>query len=845
MPENPIQDLLPFVQKPSRYMGTEINRIQKDASKMALSVALAFPDLYEIGSSHFGTQILYHVLNQRPDIVAERVFAPDRDFEKQLRNRSLALMSLENQRPLNGFDILGFSLLYELNFTNVINMIDLAGLPLYAMDRDENRPLVIAGGPCVCNPEPMAEFFDAMVFGDAEELILKIADAWLQWKKSGEKKIALLHRWADLEGVYVPRFFKATYDAQGRQHLQVENGYNAHITRSIISDMDSAAFPDQPIMPFGKPVHDRLRLEISRGCSRGCRFCQAGMIYRPVRERKPKTLLKLAQHGLAATGYEDMSLLSLSTGDYSCLGALMEILMQRCQSQRVAISLPSLRAGVLTPRLMTLIRSVRKTGFTIAPEAGSQRLRDVINKNITYDDVACTVQDAFALGWRIIKLYFMIGLPTETDADIDAIVDMVKKLKRIKGPNGRTGQINVSVTTFVPKSHTPFQWAAQISLAESQSKIAYLKSEFEKIRAVRFKWQSPGMSLVEGVLARGDRRLGRALVNAWKNGCVFDGWTDQFKLKRWLKALESSDISADFFTHRERTLDDPLPWDHMVSKIDPEFLKSQYLAAEKGERIKDCRHGNCHNCGVCDFKILQPLVFDQCPQSVQSTLPSILNEQTFIKFLLTYKKMGPARFFGHLEIARHFIRAVRRARIDVKYSKGYHPMPKISFDNPLPLGVESESENMRIMVASHHTENDLLERINPFLPPGLKLLTCRPIPQGGGSNKAKEDCYIVELANSVIDSSLIDEFINSKQWDYTRRRHKGRSQQIDLKTVVTTLLFVTNNTLQVGIKPDAKLTARPADILRSVFQLSETAIQAARVRKLRRCFNAGPASEDG
>ena len=309
--------------------------------------------------------------------------------------------------------------------------------------------------------------------------------------------------------------------------------------------------------------------------------------------------------------------------------------------------------------------------------------------------------------------------------------------------------------------------------------------------------------------------------------------------------MENSDISADFFAHRERTMDDPLPWDHMVSKIDPEFLKAQYLVAEKGELIQDCRHGNCHKCGVCDFKILQPLVFDQCPQSAPATLPSMMNEQTFIKFLLTYEKLGPARFFGHLEIARHFSRAVRRAGIDVKYSKGYHPMPKISFDNPLPLGVESESEYMRIMVASQHTENDLLERINPFLPPGLKLLTCIPAPQGEGGNKAKEDCYIVEFTNSVVDSSLIDEFKNSKQWDYTRRRHKGRPQQFDLKTVVTTLLLINNKTLQVGIKSDAKLTARPADILRSVFQMTETVIQAARVRKLRRSFNTRPASEDG
>lgn len=830
MPANPIQDLLPSVQMPSRYLGTEIHSTRKDPSTVALNVALGFPDLYEIGSSHFGIQILYHILNQRTDIIAERVFAPDRDLEDLLRRRKIPLMSLEHQRPLKHFDLIGFSLLYELNYTNVLNMLDLAGLHLYAEQRGEDDPFVIAGGPCVCNPEPMAGFFDAMVFGDAEQLIVDLADQWLHWKNSGAKKIDLLRRWSRLEGVYIPRLFTTVYDTRGFQRLQAEAHARSPVKRRVVSNLDGAPFPDRPVIPFGRPVHDRLRLEISRGCSRGCRFCQAGMIYRPVRERKPATLLEMARKGLAATGYEDMSLLSLSTGDYHCLSPLMETLMQRCRRDHVAISLPSLRAGVLTPRLMELIRSVRKTGFTIAPEAGSQRLRDVINKNITYEDVAQTVEDAFAMGWRLLKLYFMIGLPTETDNDLDAIVAMVKKLLRIKGPNGRKGHINVSVTTFIPKAHTPFQWAAQIPLEVSKAKIAYLKSAFDTMRTVRFKWQDPGMSLIEGILARGDRRTGAALVNAWKNGCIFDGWTDQFDLSRWMDALTQARIPIEFFTSRERIVDEPLPWDHMDSRVDPDFLRGQWASAQVGELVTDCRHGECHGCGVCDFQQRLPRVYESCPHAPQVDQDQA--DREFLTYELTYAKVDSARFFGHLEMMRHFGRAVRRAAIEVKYSGGYHPMPKIAFDNPLPLGVESESELMRMTVASRHGEAGLIDKINPFLPPGLRILTCRLKTPGRAACSAEEDRYRVVLSGPGVDPEQVDAFKRSERWDFTRIRHNGRVQHFDLKTAVVRLTILDEKTIDIAIRADCKPKARPADILQSVFKMETANIQGARVRKL-------------
>ena len=388
MPILNIDEILPFVEKPSRYLGSEINTVKKELDRVKLRFALAFPDLYEIGTSHFGMQILYHILNEDPDIAAERVFAPGTDMETRLRNTGKPLFSLESREPINRFDIIGFSLLYELNYTNVLTILDLGHIPFLASDRDLSYPLIIAGGPCVCNPEPVADIFDAMVVGDGERVITRMAAAWLDWKTEGrsDKKL-LLQKWSQIEGVYIPSFFKARSDMRGLQILEPRFSAYTQVKRAIVDDLNRVPFPDKPIIPYGKPVHDRLRLEVSRGCTRGCRFCQAGMIYRPVRERSPDRLMALSASSLAATGYEDLSLLSLSTGDYGCIAPLMERLMVCFASDNVAVSLPSLRAGTLTPELMRLIKMVRKTGFTIAPEAGSQRLRDVINKNISEQEI--------------------------------------------------------------------------------------------------------------------------------------------------------------------------------------------------------------------------------------------------------------------------------------------------------------------------------------------------------------------------------------------------------------------------------------------------------------------------
>ncbi len=832
-----IEDLLPYVQNPSRYLGTEVNRIVKAPQSVKMKIALAFPDLYDIGTSHFGIQILYHLLNRQGDILAERIFAPATDMEALLRRHDIALPSLESSRAMGEFDLVGFSLLYELNFTNVLNMLQLGKIPLKWEQRQDHHPIIIAGGPSVCNPEPMADFFDAMVFGDGETVVLEMAQAWIRWKESGGgDKAVLLEAWSRLEGVYIPRFYKADYDENGFQHLTPTGQGSPTITRAIVSQLDPASFPDRPIIPFGKPIHDRLRMEVARGCTRGCRYCQAGMIYRPVRERSPRSIMELIEDALENTGYEDLSLLSLSTGDYSCLTQLMEHLMLRCSAERVAVSLPSLRAGSLSPRLMALIRSVRKTGFTIAPEAGSQRLRDVINKNITDKDIQTTVESAFELGWTVIKLYFMIGLPTETDEDLDAIVDMVQRLKQIKGRQRRKPKINVSVTTFVPKPHTAFQWAAQLSLEASRRKIGYLKERLQ-MSGVQVKWQKPEMSVLEGLLARGDRRLGTLIQRAVQNGCTFDGWNDQFDFERWRAAMAQCDLDIDFFITRPRDLEEPLPWQHMDARVDLSFLKSQWQAAHRSESdaegVQDCRNGACHGCGVCDFDSIAPSVYKTYePHGADVPDQGPADADHYIWLCLTYTKMGDARFFGHLELSHIFSRAVRRAKIQVQYSKGFHPMPKLSFDDPLPLGIESRAEKMCMLVATRHSCVEVVEALNRRLPEGVRIIDCRLRSEAKKLNIGAVQRFSIRLAENRFDADLLIRFNDSETWPYVRTNHKGREHHIDLKRSIERIGFEGNHTLVYDISPASPFTIRPADVLKGIFQLPVDLLLGAKVVKL-------------
>ncbi|NNK01792.1 MAG: DUF2344 domain-containing protein [Desulfatitalea sp.] len=601
------------------------------------------------------------------------------------------------------------------------------------------------------------------------------------------------------------------------------------IKRAVVDDLDTAAFPLKPVVPYGKPVHDRLRLEISRGCSRGCRFCQAGMIYRPVRERSPSNVLRLVKEGLAHTGYEDISLLSLSTGDYTCLTPLMMQLMVLCWKQRVAVSLPSIRAGALTPELMQLIRQVRKTGFTIAPEAGSQRLRDVINKNLTEEEIVNTVENAFSLGWKVIKLYFMIGLPTEAQEDLDAIVALVSRLKQIKGTGRKRGRLNVSITPFIPKAHTPFQWEAQIGTTETRKKIEYLKAKLNT-PGVHFKWQNPDMSLLEGMISRGDRRVADIIENAWRLGCIFDGWSDRFDANRWQHAINESGISAEHFTKRARELDEPLPWDHMDSGINRLFLRQQHVAARKGEPISDCRYGDCHQCGICDFKTTSPKIFKHYSQPENGKREES-QEGEHKQLALSYTKIDQARFFGHLEVAGMFARALRRSGVEVVYSRGFHPMPRISFENPIPLGMESLGERMRIKVGKNVTCRDLLEGLQRHMPEGIRITSCRPVSGQDAKLSQGIHRYRIFINSDKLDWSIWRRFQSMAAYPYQRTGKRGVGRSLDLKEFVQKATYNPKGWLQIHIASQSGVTLRPAEVLKVLFNV--TAKEAATLKTVK------------
>ncbi len=856
-----IQEILPFVEMPSRYIGSEVNTIKKNHEKINLKFALCFPDLYEIGTSHFGMQILYTILNNNPNIVAERFFAPAPDMEEILKKKNLPLFSLESKTDLREFDILGFSLLYELNFTNILTMLNLSKIPFFAEQRDESFPLIIAGGPCAFNPEPLANFFDAFVIGDGEEVILEISKVFIEWKKNGDNnKKTLLKLLAKIHGIYVPSLFITNFNSMGIQTLiPVDPDYKI-IKKAILADLKSSIFPTEPIVPFGKPVHDRLRLEIARGCSRGCRFCQAGMIYRPVRERSLNDLAAIARQGLKATGYSDISLLSLSTGDYSKLAPLMRELLSIDQNHCTAISLPSIRAGKLTPELMEIIKKVRKTGFTIAPEAGTQRLRDVINKNITEKDIFDTVINAFQLGWNHIKLYFMTGLPTETMEDIEGICDLAERLGSVKtkgkksaGKKGKA-KINVSFATFIPKPHTPFQRCAQICPEKAEANLNYLKQHLGK-KNINLKWQNPHMSLLEGVFSRGDRRLSSLLVTAWKKGCRLDGWSDMFKYDLWKEAFMETGINPSFFTSRQRHDDEILPWDHIDSGVSPEFLNREFKKAMIPETTPDCREGKCSGCGICDFKKIQPILYkdrqevktsikcqaaiDKEPTPAEEMKTKRTEEKNntnkttnYIKLRVFYSRLGEAGLLGHLELAKIIRRTIRRAGIKVKHTMGFNPNMKISFDNPLPIGIESEEEFFNVYVEIGTDPNRLKKTLNEFIPDILSVTRCVPCADLKKKSSEPSIIYRIIFKGYNIDQKIIDNFMNLSEYIVKQRDFKGKAREIDLRKATENIKFINPCELEMALVKYNNRTIRPADILSEVFKIPLKTIQGAKIIKL-------------
>jgi len=593
-----IEKFLPLVEKPARYTGGEVNSIVKNWSDAAVRVALGFPETYEIGMSHLGLKILYHIINQHPSWLAERTFCPWGDMESQMRAHGVPLYSMESMQPVREFDILGFSLQYEMTYTNVLNALDLAGIPIFAAERSESDTLVIAGGPCALNPEPMADFVDAFVIGEAEETIVRLLEIFEELKRSGKPRKHLLSRWAQLESVYVPSLYEASYEGGRFCGIAAMSDVPEKVSRGWVKDLDSAPFPTSPPVPFIEAVHDRFIVEIMRGCTRGCRFCNAGMTYRPVRERSVDNICRLVEEGLAGTGYEGITLASLSSTDYSRIEELVGRLTGCLSDRRISISLPSLRLDSFSIGIAEKIQEIRKSGFTFAPEAATDRLRRVINKTYTEAEMFESLENALLAGWDVFKLYFMIGLPTETAEDIAGIGSLIGTIRRMgRKVRGKRFRTNVSLSAFVPKPHTPFQWESVIDEEELNEKYRAITSQVRQ-RDVKISWRVPGLCLLEALLSRGDRRSGKLIYNAWKNGARFDGWSSELNIDAWKQAMVECGIDFKDVTEFPYGHDDPLPWDHIVTGVKKSYLLEELRCSHAEEFTADCRE-QCLDCGVC------------------------------------------------------------------------------------------------------------------------------------------------------------------------------------------------------------------------------------------------------
>jgi radical SAM family uncharacterized protein/radical SAM-linked protein len=823
------EEFLPYVIKPGRYIGNELNVIKKEPEGK-LKFALIYPDIYEIGMSYLGLQILYHIINKRSTTLCERAFLPWPDAEELLRKNTIPLFTLESHTPLKEFDILGFSLNYELNHAGVLSILDLAGIPLFSSERGEDFPLIIAGGFSAFNPEPMADFFDLFVIGDAEEIINHLLDLIEMRKKTGKKKSELLLEFSRLQGIYAPSFYEPEYDAANRfTGLSPKiSGVPEKIKANTIPELKPEYYPFAPLVPFIETTHDRLTLEIMRGCGQACRFCEATSIYRPKREKSVEQVLKEAESGIANTGWEEISLLSLSSTDYHSLPELVQKLQKKFSSKKVSIALPSLRPGSFSMDIAKTITQTKKTGLTFAPEAGTQRLRDVIRKNITEEGLLKSVEIAYSSGWHLIKLYFMIGLPTETEEDLKGIAELVRKVFKIGKNIGAGKSLNVTISPFTPKPHTPFQWEKQEKFEEIEKKI-YLLRDLLDFRNLKVSYREPLVSYLEGVLGRGDRKLGKVIYSAWKNGARLDAWTEFFNYAFWRDAFEENGINPEEYL-KPRSLDEILPWEHIDKGINKDFLKRERERAFKSEEIEE---------GKEEIKLVttdktikaessEDELYGRKKKKIVSA-PATAVAKSRVRF--RWCKSEEVRFTSHLDVLRTFERAIRRSGIPIAYSEGFHPHPKIAFGPPLPLGFISEAEYLDLQLTEPFS-NEFLLKLNKALPRGFKILEAKTIFTKAESLSSAINSALYKVELSIPETEIKEkiEYTLSQRNLMVSRISKEELKEVDIRFEIFKLENE-GSTLSMLLSVGSSGHARPQEVLIYGFGMKEKEVLSLLIKR--------------